>query len=309
MDNTYFKSSIVNSYPELAPSILRAPFDSKSLCVEITQQKCERGYDYLANRFGDFVLCEKGRLAIDLALSMIGLNEDDTVTILTTSGNYYVSSCVTKTVEKHCRWSRSFENNTKAIVVVHEFGYIYNDLDSLRKIGLPIIEDCASAFFSTKNNVGRNGDFAVYSFPKAMPMRMGGALVVNNHKYDSSVHVLGTVEEQYIMSCLGEQISSIPEIIEKRLANYHFFEKALSEIKITPFFPLFEGVVPEVFLFRWKDNIDYPRLKEFMQYNGVESSAFYGQPGFFIPVHHNLTLTEKKYIINLISFFCENNNL
>lgn len=307
MDNIFYSSSIINSYPELAPSILRAPFDANSLTCEITNKSCEEGKSYLDRRFNNYILCEKGRTAIDLALSIIGLKQDDTVTILTASGNYYVSSCVTTTVERHCKWSRSFEKSTKAIIVVHEFGYIYSDFNSLIDSGVPIIEDCASAFHSTGGHIGKNGDFAVYSFPKAFSMRMGGLLVVNNQRFDCHKHPLEIAEERYVVSCLGNQVNTIPEIIEKRLNNYHYYIRELSQIGITPFFSLEDGVVPEVFLFRWSDTIDYPRLKSFMQYNGVESSVFYGQPGFFIPVHHNLKNSEKKYIVNLLSYFYQSN--
>ena len=305
MDNVFFSSSIVNSYPELAPSIKRAPFDSDALVLpQRDKRQLQSIKNYLTEKFGNFFICEKGRSAIDLALSLLNLEPSDVVTVLTTSGNYYVSSCVTRTIEKHCKWSRIIENGTKAIIVVHEFGYIFKNVESLKKYNVPIIEDCASAFHSKGRGVGENGDFAIYSFPKAFSMRMGGMLVINNNnKYALSKSPLRKEEEYYILSCLEMQLKSSNEIISKRLFNYHYFVEHLADLGITPFFELDEGVTPEVFLFRWRSEIDFQKLKEFMQYNGIESSAFYGQPGFFIPVHHNLTTKELDYIINLLHYF------
>lgn len=94
-------------------------------------------------------------------------------------------------------------------------------------------------------------------------------------------------------------------IIEKRLWNYNYLKEQLMPIGISPFFDLEEGVVPGVFLFSWRDDIDYPKLKEFMQRNGVESSVFYGKNAYFIPMHHNLAKNELDYMIDLLRYYNE----
>ena len=112
----------------------------------------------------------------------MGLKDDDIVTILTTSGNFYISSCVTEEIEKFCQWNREITPETKVILVNHEFGTIYPDMKNLVSLGIPIIEDCCPSFFSQDNDnkAGRYGDFAVYSFSKIFPIQFGGLLVNNN---------------------------------------------------------------------------------------------------------------------------------
>ncbi len=52
--------------------------------------------------------------------SVGGLPPDDVVTILTTSGNFYISSCVTAEIEKFCKWDREITDQTKVIFVNHK---------------------------------------------------------------------------------------------------------------------------------------------------------------------------------------------
>ena len=48
---------------------------------------------------------------------------------------------------------------------------------------------------------------------------------------------------------------------------------------------------------------EYPALKEFMQRNGVESSVFYGQNAFYIPIHQNLDQNQLNYMVALLNCF------
>src|ERR1043165_2105292 len=127
------------------------------------------------------IYTESGRHAIHLALATLRLERDDIVTILTTTGNFYISGCVTQEIEKFCRWSREVEPQTKALLVNHEFGFAYEDLCALRRFGVPIIEDAAHSFASNnrEQSVGQIGDFVVYSLPKFFPIQIGGLLAFN----------------------------------------------------------------------------------------------------------------------------------
>src|SRR6476659_1843106 len=60
----------------------------------------------LEHFFGtSYIACQSGKEAIRIALHQLRLDPDDEVWIITTSGNRYISSCVTKEIEKVCRWS------------------------------------------------------------------------------------------------------------------------------------------------------------------------------------------------------------
>lgn len=266
--------------------------------------KIENAKRYLDGRFGNWAFTEGGRYAIREALKRLGLQKDDVVSILTTSGNFYISSCVTRTIEEFCKWSREITEQTKVIFVNHEFGYPYENVKELRRYGLPIIEDCAYDFFSASQDgmIGKEGDFAIYSLPKAFEVDFGGILVAN----DPSMDIGGLVSEEtedYLFSMIADGIDAMEKIKTSRLDHYAFFREELAPLGIEPFFEMREGIVPGVFMFRWGDDIDYPALKVYMQDNGVESSVFYGKPAFFMPVHHKLSGQDMSYFCNLIKGF------
>ena len=122
---------IINPTVEVTPTIRISPFiekDLNRLNVDIEIAK-----EYLRERFGEYLLTIKARDAISLALSYYDLVHDDVVTILTTSGNYYISSCVTREIEKYCLWSREITERTKIIFINHEFGYPCERLNELKK--------------------------------------------------------------------------------------------------------------------------------------------------------------------------------
>lgn len=298
-----FRNFVINSTTELIPSIRISPFRENNLRVQFASSKL--GETYLKERFHCFMLTVKARNAISLALSYYGLNKDDVVSILTTSSNRYISGCVTKEIEKFCLWSREISDKTKLIFVNHEFGYPLENLEEVKRYGLPIIEDCAHTFVSEdeKGQIGRIGDFTIYSLPKFFPMQIGGILVAEQSKLNILHDAISVNSRNYILEHLSLSIPHLNEIVERRLFNYTYLKKGLRHLGIFPFFSEREKVVPGVFLFKWNNNINYALLKEFMQANGVESSVFYGENAFFIPVHHQLEVCQLDYMIALLDYF------
>lgn len=74
---------------------------------------------------------------------------------------------------------------TKLIYVTHYFGWqqdINFLVSQIAGRGIKIIEDCALSLFSQpfQDNIGCQGDAAIFSFPKTLPVPDGGALVLNN---------------------------------------------------------------------------------------------------------------------------------
>jgi hypothetical protein len=124
-----------------------------------------------------------GRSALDTILRGLLLEPADEVLITNTSGQTYVSPCVTCIVFNHCQPSRVLTERTRAIVAIHEFGYPHPQLDELfraaRERGIPLIEDCAHSLDSTVDEtpLGSFGDFAIFSLPKVLPVRSGGIVV------------------------------------------------------------------------------------------------------------------------------------
>lgn len=298
---------VINASEELVPSYRISPFnisDSK-LNSKISKDNIKIANEYLYNRFNNYLLTYNGRSAINIALSNLKLKEDDIVTILTTSSNFYISGCVTKEIEKFCKWSRNIEQNTKIIFVNHEFGFVYKELEEIKKYNLPIIEDCAHSFISQneKNTIGKIGDYVIYSLPKFFPIQFGGILVSNNKSLDN---ILSDNEINYILSCIGRNIDNITYIKSRRLDNYQYLKTKFELEGINTTFELSNQEIPGVFMFNI-DNINLAELKIFTQRNGIESSVFYGKNAFFIPVHQNLDDLDLNYFFEIIKYFINEN--
>lgn len=304
-----YSGYVINPTWELTPHIFISPFSSSDISTldENLNFEISAGKSYLDESFGNYCLAPKGRLAIEKVLSNYHLEKNDIVTILTTSANFYISSCVTSVVERFCKWSRKIEKNTKLVFVNHEFGYPYKGMKAVADLGFPIVEDCAHTFFSdgSKAEIGKYSDFVIYSFPKALPMQLGAAITSNRYPLEADTNEMYA---KYIFSKLSNLVSEIENIKKKRLCVYKRFKEGLRPLGIRPYFELEDGVIPGVFLFKWNDNINYPKLKEFMQSNGIESSVFYGQHAFYIPCHQNLSYDQCDYIMALLKYFSECSN-
>src|SRR3974390_2659447 len=118
----------------LAPAYRISPFQTPDIARNRALPFSESVDEYFRQRFSGrgFCYCESGRQAIRLALGALGLGRQDVVTILTTTGNFYISGCVTREIEKFCRWSREIGPQTKALLVNHELGFAYEELHALR---------------------------------------------------------------------------------------------------------------------------------------------------------------------------------
>lgn len=299
---------IINASEELVPHYNISPFniDDSKKNSKISNKCLYIAKEYLNNRFDNYIFTKSGRNAINIALSNLNLNNDDVVTILTTSSNFYISGCVTKEIEKYCKWSREFEVNTKAIFINHEFGFVFKDFEKIKKYNLPIIEDCAHSFVSQNNNnsIGKVGDYVIYSLPKFFPIQFGGVLVSNIKQLDN---ILSDIEINYILSCIGRNVENINDIKNRRLENYQYLKTKFESSGIITTFDLSNQEIPGVFMFNL-DNINLSDLKIFTQRNGIESSVFYGQNAFFIPVHQNLDTLDLDYFFEIINYFIHENS-
>jgi hypothetical protein len=194
---------IVNPDPYLLPTFRISPFATSFLSENEKLPFDNFADTYLDNKFNkkQWVYTINGRQAIEQALKNYNLNPTDVVTILTTSGNKYISSCVTSSIEKFCQWNRELSADTKIIFVNHEFGYPFQQMEKLLALNIPIIEDCCTTFFSNDDNnkLGKYGDYAIYSLPKFFPIQVGGILVANNSKLLPPTDLINDEQKQYII--------------------------------------------------------------------------------------------------------------
>jgi hypothetical protein len=302
---------IINPDPYSLPCYRVGPFSTCDLSINHCLPDSDLIDDFLDERFQgkDFIYTENGRRAIFAALGYYNLKQNDVVSILTTSGNFYISGCVTNEIEKFCQWSRQIVPETRIIFVNHEFGFPFPGLSELKKYNLPIIEDCAGSFFSDDRNhdIGTIGDFVIYSFPKMFPLQIGGLLVSNLRGAIPAQSQIDNLRLRHVKNVLSHHILSKEEIIRKRIFNYKFLKNSFESIGFSERFTLESGTIPGVFMFR-TDNyqLDLPDLKKYYWAHGVQCSVFYGEDAFFIPVHQALTEQALDYFYEIMKSFSKN---
>ncbi|MCL2072478.1 MAG: hypothetical protein FWH18_01000 [Marinilabiliaceae bacterium] len=252
-----------------------------------------------------FSITESATKALELSLNDLQLKPDDEVWIITTSGNKYISSCVTRTIEMFCKWSRQKTEKTAVILVNHEFGFLYEDIAQLKEHNLPIIEDKAYSMYSFYNDDKNNffGDYIILSMAKMFPMQSGGLLYAKKgiiFQKDLSIK-----EVEYYKTCFTCYNDEEDYIRSMRLYIFNYIREKMLPLKLLPRFIPKTSEVPGAYLFYAKEgrNIDYPKLKQFMQNNGVECSVFYGEEAFYFPCHQKMTENHVDYIITLIKNF------
>ena len=289
----------------LTPSYRISPFRTKDILENRRLPDSTEAEDYFRSRFPGrrVVYCESARQGLGLALQDLGLAPTDLVTILTTTGNLYISGCVTREIEKVCRWSREIEPNTRCILVNHEFGFPYERLRELSRYELPIIEDAAHSFASNnaEGTVGTIGEYVIYSLPKFFPVQLGGLLLAPE---SCPVREPVTIDcKRYLQKVVSSYLRSVEKAREARRHNYAALTDRFERLLCRPRFELTRGAVPGVFMFSTPQDLDLPALKIFMQQHGIESSVFYGERAFFVPVHDRLSEADLDYFAEVVKAF------
>lgn len=302
---------VINPDPYSLPAYRIGPFKTDDVGKNSTMPKDGFAADYFNNRFGEgkWQYTYNGREAIQLALEHYQLQPNDLVTILTTSQNFYISSCVTKKIESFCQWNREILPETKLIFVNHEFGYPYPEMDKLVAKGLPIIEDCCTTFFSQDESgrLGQYSDFSVFSFPKFIPIQIGGLLVNNNNHSVNQSTKLHDNEKVHIQNVLSHYLKQEASILNARKENWDYAIAQLSKLGFTPRFREDVMTIPSALVIQNNGTIkDLNKLKSFLNDHGIQNSVFYGEDAFFIPVHQGLSREDIDYFYEVIQFCIKN---
>lgn len=306
----FYNQFIINPEKFRIPQYNISPFHTGWVKenYNILQSNQSINKDLLTQYFGNFVFLESGKSALYNALNQYKLQENDEVYIVTTTGNRYISSCVTGEIEKYCKWSRQLSDKTKLVLVNHEFGVVCKEMDKILRLNLPIIEDVAMSLFSTDENkqTGNYGDFAIYSLPKFFPVQSGGILKINKPDHYINSCNLDSDLSIAFQKLLSYYLSDIENIKHIRKSNNSLFNYHLSKLQgFKSRFDYSYDETPSVFMCSTPPSIDLDGLKIFLQQNGVESSVFYGENAFFIPVHQCLEEEDVLFIVSLINYFCD----
>lgn len=298
----------------LIPKYRISPYDTTYIKTNYsllrTRKQVDNEYNFENGYLGkNLIITESGKSAIKLAIESYDLNKNDYITILTTSGNSYISGCVTKTIEEYCKWDRKISNQTKLLFIIHEFGFPFDFPDTVINSGIPIIEDCAYSFYSQNKeaSVGEIGDFAIFSLPKIFPVHYGGLLKVN--KKDTHISKfkdlnLNNNDYKFLYNVVTQYSKYKLQIINKRSQNYHHLINKLGE-NYKPRFEITNLVCPGALVFETPEIYNLDKLKKLLQEYGVECTVFYGEQTFILPIHQNLDEIDLDYISSLFHIMSE----
>ncbi len=301
----------LNPLPHMRPSIRISPFvprewekllESK---VSAASRTTDRPSFWLDNAH-DLKFYASGRSALLACLKHLKLKRSDTVVIVKTTDGPYVSSCVTDTIEKVCRWdiqsqkSKVKGQRIKLILVIHEFGFPCPEwkIAPFKKKGIPILEDCAYAFGSrvAGSKAGTFGDYALYSLPKYFPVPFGGILAARSAIKHSKLE-LKTADENLLRQTIHASYPHLHRWNKLRRENWNRFNYDLAPKGFAPYFPLTENIVPGVYVTGVSKKFKGEQVKRQLTGAGVESTQYYNQGGFYFPAHQFLTIWEKEYIV------------
>lgn len=143
------------------------------------------------------VATNSGTSALHLALLALGVKKGDEVilpsylcTSVLNAVNYVGAKPVIVDINEDdfnislAATRRKLTRKTKAIILVHQFGFPV-DIKAFRRLGVPIIEDCAQAIGAKYKGrrVGSLGTLAIYSFYATKMLATGyGGMVSSNNK-------------------------------------------------------------------------------------------------------------------------------
>jgi len=301
-----FPDESLEPLPHMHPHIRISPFIptewEKLLKTKVPSSLSVKPPQFWLNDGYDCDFCLSGRDALLACLLHLKLQRGDEVLIVKTTDGPYVTSCVTKTIEKVCRWTLNPSPLTQLILVIHEFGFPCprEKVVPYQKKGIPILEDCAYALGSRIEGapIGTFGDYALYSLPKYYPIPFGGVLAWSKKmKVKTSVSQPNADEVELLRNTVHHARPFLKEWNKIQRANWQYFAKALSKHGFSPYFDLKKEVVPGVFLMKVSNGFAGEDVKKRLNAAGVESTQYYNQGGFYFPVHQFLTEWEKEYIV------------
>ena len=255
---------------------MKEAIENKKICGDGPfTKKCD---EWLESKFNaqKILLTTSGSSALDMAALLCDLKPDDEVilpsfTFSSTANSFVLAGAKLVFVDirpdtmniDEKKIEEAITEKTKVICVVHYAGVaceMDTIMDIAKRYGLIVVEDAAQGVMSTYKGkaLGTIGDFGCYSFheTKNYSMGEGGAIVINNDKYNEKAEILrekGTNRAQffrgqvakynwvdfgdsYLQSDLNAaylwaQLEKADEINSNRLATWNKYNEALKRLE------------------------------------------------------------------------------
>lgn len=250
--------------------------------------------------------------AIAFALRALGASEGREVIVPT-----YVCESVIKAVEftgaspvlcdvGENNWNITPESvhphigpKTTAIIVVHIFGIPAN-VDGIKALGIPVIEDCAQSFGTECDGemVGSIGDIGIYSFhaTKCLASGEGGMVVAKSREMLQRLHRTQEAMSAELLSPLSDmqaalglsQLERYNEFLDRRLRTADFYFKNLPEEWTKRIASFKKGNI--FFRFPLFGNFDFENIREEMNASGIQV-----RKGVDSLLHRRMKLDDKDF--------------
>lgn len=305
---TYFghwrteKYPIIFEPPFIKPMITLTPFSAQNMVNYHNEPPSDA--KALEQYFGKtFTILPRAIYAIKALLIHLDLKPTDNVAIYKTfNDNDFISTCVTGTIESRCKWGRKINAKTKAVMVIHEYGYPYKDLIKLKaeckKRGIPLIENCAWAYGSKVDGkeIGTVGDYAIYSLSKFLPIAYGAVLkglAISDEQNWDDFKMLDYFKREIVTRQLIEHMPKLAEQQAQRVKNWHALEKLFGLSGYPPLTKLEDNVYPTVFPIKVDS---YQAMFEKYGAYGVETGRYYHEEALLLPIHQALDTPQMEYI-------------
>lgn len=292
------------------PIIRISPFnlhDCNTTYHELTYETLKK-YEIFSQLGEILFLTNSGKEAIENVFNYSSLQKKKTIFIMTSSGNTYISKCVTDTIKHKTNWKLTTFDKADIVYFIHEFGQViqYNYFNNIRKRGKVLIHDFA---YSLASLILSGEDFrdeiSVYSLPKFFPVNHGGLVNIPFKFHNEKTDVLQDKSLYFNFTNSNYlDITYLEKSAKQRCNNQKYYQDKLRNFGIKKFWKQ-ELLSPGVAMLGSTQDIDWNSFKVFMNNHGVEMSIFYGKSAFFLPTHQNLLEVEKQYITSLVKYYFE----
>jgi perosamine synthetase len=208
------------------------------------------------------VAVNSGTSALHLSLIALGIKNGDEViipsyvcTALLNAINYVGARAVLADIDRESfnisllDVRNRITDKTRAIIVPHMFGTPCSEIDAFRRLGIPVIEDCAQSLGAriTGRHTGTIGDIGIFSFyaTKVITTAEGGMVISRSEELIDKIRDLRDYDnkEKYrvrfnykmtdINAALGvEQLKKLPGFIEKRNVIAGAYEEAFRDLPV-----------------------------------------------------------------------------
>jgi hypothetical protein len=293
----FFKNFEVETYP----IILRKPFYVPVIRLSPFRSIEALAPEDMSAQAGDnTTFIPRASYGIYALLKHLDLKPDDQVAIFKTFGSSFISGCVTQQIEKVCQWRlRQITGQTKAILIIHEFGIECKDVP-VNAFDYPVIEDCAWR----NDKVFDKSNYAVFSLQKMFNINFGGLIdgIKLSDEFLWSVGCLDTVKRE----AYARALVTLEKGNQVRIDNWKLYHSLVIADGMTPDDCLdyekeiVNGWMPTVYLQKFETgeiaNAIVARLEEF----GIQAGRYWNETVVYLPIHQNMTEAEVEYMFAVV---------